>query len=110
MHGSQVHRAPNPGVEGGSLDTGLGDLDVVVGWGHAGKGGVTMPGKGKLVEREYTTEERTAIEEGAKALGLTPAEAFAHLGETTCDVYLNEVAYWANVPKKVGSTPSAATR
>ena len=45
---------------GGSLKLDAGDLDVTAGWGHAGKGGVTMPGKGKVVERDYTAEERTA--------------------------------------------------
>jgi hypothetical protein len=77
------------------------DLAVRAGWGHAGKGGVTMPGRGKLVEREYRAAERKAIAEGAKALGLTEKEALAQLGERTCDVYLNHVAYWANVPQKV---------
>ena len=26
---------------------------VTAGWGHAGQGGVTMPGKGKIIERDY---------------------------------------------------------
>jgi hypothetical protein len=77
------------------------DLAVKVGWGHAGKGGVTMPGRGKLVEREYRAAEHKAIAEGAKALGLSEKDALAHLGEKTCDVYLNDVAYWANVPQKI---------
>ncbi len=76
------------------------EFRVTAGWGHAGKGGVTMPGKGKVVERDYTTEERAAIAGGAAALGLTQAEAFACLGENTRDVYLNDAAYWANVPAK----------
>ncbi len=29
-----------------------GDLDLTAGWGHGGKGGVTMPGRGKLIRRE----------------------------------------------------------
>ncbi len=77
------------------------DLAVKAGWGHGGKGGVTMPGRGKLVEREYRAAERKAIAEGAKALGLSEKEALAHLGERTCDVFLNDVAYLANVPQKV---------
>jgi hypothetical protein len=60
-----------------------------------------MPGKGKVVERDYTAEERAAIAEGAKALGLPAKLAFAHLGENTYDVFLNDKAYWANVPAKV---------
>jgi hypothetical protein len=86
---------------GGSLKADAGDLTVSAGWGHAGKGGITMPGKGKLVERDFTADELTAIDEGAKALGLTQDQALRHLGEKTCDVYLNDVAYWRNVPLKV---------
>ena len=67
----------------------------------AGKTVVTMPGKGKVITRDYTPEELAAIREGAGALGLTPEQALEHLGETTCDIYLNEVAYWQNVPAKV---------
>ncbi|MEX0814184.1 MAG: type ISP restriction/modification enzyme, partial [Dongiaceae bacterium] len=76
------------------------EFRLTAGWGHAGKGGVTMPGKGKVVERNYTTEERAAIAAGAAALGLGEAEAFACLGENTCDVYLNDTAYWGNVPAR----------
>jgi hypothetical protein len=48
-----------------------------------------------------TAAERVAVEQGAWELGLTPELAFAHLGEQTCDVYLNSNAYWRNVPLKV---------
>jgi predicted helicase len=78
-------------VGGGQFDPGAGDLDVAARWGIAGKGGVCMPGPGKAVERAYTPEER-------KALG--PA-GVAALGEKTYDVYLNERAYWRNVPARV---------
>jgi hypothetical protein len=50
-----------------------GDLDLTAGWGHAGKGGVTMPGKGKLIRRD----------DGA------------------CDIFLNDDAFWRNVPETV---------
>ncbi len=60
-----------------------------------------MPGKGKVITRDYTPEELTAIQEGAAALGLTLEQALEHLGETTCDVYLNESAYWQNIPARV---------
>ncbi len=60
-----------------------------------------MPAKGKVAERDYTPAERAAIGEGAKALGLTAEQAFAGLGERTCDVHLNETAYWANIPIRV---------
>jgi hypothetical protein len=59
-------------VDGKPAKPEAGDLDVSAGWGHAGKGGVTMPGTGKVVEH----------------------------GDVL-DVYLNEVACWRNVPKAV---------
>ena len=61
-----------------------GHLDLTAGWGHAGKGGVCMPGSGRQKVRAQTDAELR--------------EAF---GEETLDVYLNEHAYWANVPKAV---------
>jgi hypothetical protein len=70
-------------VDGKALDE-TKDLAVTAGWGHAGKGGVTMPGKGRLIERDYTSEERDIM-----------------LGDRTCDVYLNDVAYWKNIPVRV---------
>jgi hypothetical protein len=87
-------------VAGKPLDP-IEDLKVTAGWGHAGKGGVTMPGKGKIIERVYSTDERKAIERGAPVLGLTVEEALAHLGEGMCDVYLNGVAYWKGIPARV---------
>ena len=63
---------------------------VTAGWGHAGQGGVTMPGKGKLIDRDYTEKERASL-----------GEAIKLLGERTCDVYLNEFAYWSNIPLRV---------
>jgi hypothetical protein len=70
-------------MDGKALDE-TNDLAVTAGWGHAGKGGVTMPGKGRLIERDYTPEERQIM-----------------LGDRTCDVYLNDVAYWKNIPLRV---------
>ncbi|MGH9724686.1 MAG: type ISP restriction/modification enzyme, partial [Candidatus Acidiferrales bacterium] len=84
---------------GGSLSEN--DFSLTAGWGHAGKGGVTMPGKGKLVERDYSVSERKAIIESAKSLGITEVQIFANLGNKTFDVYLNDAAYWSNVPEKV---------
>jgi hypothetical protein len=83
--------APVPGVTAGKIQDELrsiavfqrvdgkpakpeaGDLDLTAGWGHAGKGGVTMPGRGKLIRRDH----------GA------------------CDIFLNDVAFWRNVPEPV---------
>jgi hypothetical protein len=73
-----------------SVNPDEGDLELTVGWGHAGKGGATMPGKGKTTARPYTLQE-------AKAL----AEFVAILGEKTVDVYLNDRVCWRNIPAKV---------
>lgn len=85
-----------------------------------GEGGITMPGKGKLIERDYTREEREAIEKAGVGAGLVPARfsspapagsesrpdsSLQCLGEKTYDVYLNDVAYWRTFPRAFGSTP-----
>jgi hypothetical protein len=88
-------------VGGGALDPDAGELALTAKWGYAGKDGVTMPGMGKAVKRDYIPEELSAIREGAAALGLTFEQALAHLGEATFDIYLNDAAYWRNVPEKV---------
>jgi len=88
-------------VGGGSLDPNRGELDMTVGWGHAGKGGVTMPGRGKTVERAYSVEEKAAIIRGADKLGLSEKRVYQVLGKRTFDIYLNDVAYWSNVPTGV---------
>ncbi len=83
---------------GGNLNPDVGDLDLKEGWGHFGKGDAVMPGKGKTVERDYSDDERQAIATGAKALGISSEDAFALFGVRTLDVYLNDSAYWKNVP------------
>jgi hypothetical protein len=76
------------------------ELAVTAGWGHAGKGGVTMPGKGKIIERDYNPAERDAFvgPSGARPEGERRSPL---LGGRTCDVYLNDTAYWSNVPLRV---------
>jgi hypothetical protein len=59
-------------VDGRPMDPDAGDFDLTVGWGHAGQGGVTMPGRGRTV---------------------------AHDG--CLDVYLNDVACWRDIPAAV---------
>lgn len=88
-------------VGGGSLQPEAGDLKVTTGWGHAGQGGVTMPGRGKSAERPYTGDESAALAHGAAARGLTPEQVRALLGESTRDVFLNDAAFWKNVPARV---------
>ena len=77
------------------------ELAVTVGWGHAGQNGVVMPGKGKIIERDYTAEEKQSIVNGTGQLGISPEQALELLGERTFDIYLNNVAYWKNIPANV---------
>ena len=60
------------------------------GWGHFGQGEAVMPGQGRVEERAYTSGEQEAL-----------GGAVTVLGDTTFDVYLNERAYWRNVPAAV---------
>ena len=66
------------------------DFGVTAGWGHFGQGDAVMPGQGRVVERDYTAAERAAL-----------GDAISTLGDTTFDVYLNERAYWRNIPTAV---------
>ena len=66
------------------------DFAVTAGWGHFGTGDAVMPGQGRAEERPYTAEERAAL-----------GDAITTLGESTVDVYLNDRAYWRNVPINV---------
>ena len=88
-------------VGGGSLNVDAGELAVNAGWGHAGKDGVTMPAKGRIVQRPYEAAELDAISQAAKARGFSQQQALELLGQDTRDVYLNDKAYWRNVPAKV---------
>ena len=63
------------------------DFAVSAGWGHLGTGDAVMPGQGKVVERGYTADEQAAL-----------GDASSMLDETTFDIYLNDRAYWRNVP------------
>ena len=66
------------------------DRVLTADWGRLGNGGVVMPRKGRAVERDYTVAERNALGEVAIALG-----------ETTYDIYLNDNAFWSNIPEAV---------
>ena len=52
-----------------------------------------MPGQGRVVERPFTPEERRAMAAWHATLG-----PLGPLGDTTLDVYLNDRAFWRNVP------------
>ena len=60
-----------------------------------------MPGKGLAKVRDYRKSELTALEEGAKKLGVSPIELLTPLGVQTMDIHLNNVAYWKNIPARV---------
>ena len=66
------------------------DFALTVGWGHYGSGDAVMPGKGRAIERDYTADEKAAKGDNVPTLG-----------ETTFDVYLNDRAFWRNVPAAV---------
>ena len=66
------------------------DFAVSAGWGHLGTGDAVMPGQGRVVERDSKAAERAA-----------PSDATSTLADATFDVYLNERAYWRNVPAAV---------
>ncbi len=55
----------------------------------------------RVVARDYTPDERAGFEAGAARLGVTLSEMLDLLGTTTFDVYLNDKAYWKNVPSRV---------
>jgi hypothetical protein len=77
-----------------------GELAITAGWGHAGKAGATMPAKGRIEHRAYHESELQAME--AQAAGeLSASDIRRLLGERTCNVYLNEIAYWRNIPLNV---------
>ena len=78
-----------------------GERALTASWGYAGRGGITMPGQGQSTRRDYTTDERTALMQGATAHGLDETSLLARLGEQTCDIYLNAHAYWRNIPTNV---------
>ena len=66
------------------------DFALTSGWGHYGTGDAVMPGQGRIVEREYTPDERAAL-----------GDAIPALGEKTLDVHLNDHAFWRNVPAAI---------
>lgn len=76
---------------GGPLNPDAGELAVTAGWGHGGKDGACMPGRGDARARPYTPDENKAIERGMTA----------QLGETCLDIHLNDHAFWRCVPAHV---------
>ena len=63
------------------------DFALTAGWGHAGKSGVTMPGKGRVEARRATAAEA--------------ADGLVGVAGSTQDVYLNSHTCWRHVPPDV---------
>ena len=74
---------------GHNMSTAAGDYDLRSGWGHLNNGSV-MPGTGKAEPRALTPGEHAALGDTAPVLG-----------DKTFDIYLNDNAYWRNVPARV---------
>ncbi len=85
------------------------DFELTAGWGHFGPGQAVMPGQGRIVQRPYTPAERQALTvaaitgETGDGFPVKPGMTVEGpaLGETTFDVYLNDRAFWSNVPAAV---------
>ncbi len=66
------------------------DFELTANWGHYGSGEAVMPGQGRVEQRKYTANE-------VQALGA----AQSVLGDSTFDIYLNDKAFWRNVPAAI---------
>ncbi len=65
------------------------DRALTAGWGHAGKGGAVMPGRGRVTRRDYASDEAAA------------AAHLALLGTQTNDIFLNADTFWRNIPDAI---------
>ena len=74
-------------VSGGNMVAS--DFSANAGWGHFGSGDAVMPGTGRARQREFTPGEHTTL-----------AHAIPTLGDSTFDIWLNERAFWRNVPRR----------
>ncbi|MBI5155268.1 DNA methyltransferase, partial [Candidatus Poribacteria bacterium] len=71
-------------VGGGALNPDAGERAITAGWGRAGGNGACMPGKGRM---EMHAAEESSLNGPS--------------GAPECDVYLNQAAYWTNIPMPV---------
>lgn len=90
-------------VGGGQLNPAVADLDLTAGWGSVTSDRKVMPGLGRHTVRDYTGEELSELNAQASADGRGLEAYLDCLGRDTLDVYLNDRAYWRNVPSKVWS-------
>jgi hypothetical protein len=85
--------------DGSQVNPDAGDLAVTAGWGHAGQGGVTMPGRGRLIERPYTEEELAAFREGLGNLDFNFEQLSACLGGSCVDVWTYTIGGYQVIKK-----------
>jgi len=98
-----------------------GDFDLTAGWGHAGKGGVCMPGRGRVApsvssEQLAVSSERSAVSSQKSVTDLKPDPRTLNRGGSqprtkneeprtspvsALDVYLNDSTCWRNIPESV---------
>ena len=69
------------------------DFAVTAGWGYSGKGDAVMPGQGRVDERPLTPAEHSAMNQSHAKIPPSPP--------ATLDIYLNDHAFWRNVPLPV---------
>jgi type ISP restriction-modification system protein len=105
---------PVPGVTTGKVRAELrqiavldgNDLRVTAGWGIAGKGGVAMPGKGKIETISGGTPKPAARHPNVERKvetppGGAPAPAETARWPVTHGIFLNDVTQWRGVPEAV---------
>lgn len=104
---------PVPGVTAGALLSGLAELGtfkgkdykVTAGWGGAqiGRTGskIVMPRPGHVVTRSWTPSELAALSALGIRHDLDLPKVLELVGETACDVYLNNTTFWKGVPDRV---------
>ena len=80
-----------PATTSGRNMAGVG-FAVSSGWGHYGHGDAVMLGQGRVAERTFSAVERANLSDACSALG-----------ERTFEIYLNDRAFWRNVPEAVWS-------
>ena len=100
-HGRQLAalldpETPVPGVTAGTLSPETATIAVPTtadGRNMTADDFTLTDGQGRIVERDYTADERAVL---IGATGRSPLH-----GTTTLDIYLNDNAYWRNVPSAV---------
>jgi hypothetical protein len=81
-------------VGGGALQPD--EFKVTAGWGILGKDDATMPGRGKVELRALREDDADSVFH--QTLRQAQGERDSGAAWQTVDVYLNDVAYWRNIP------------